>query len=137
MRLEQNNEVMAIVQSKICHKMDSQFQDTVNNLLKNVDLESKGLYEYATYLFEFLSFHLASIGVFGHFPALEMPPAPYIKMLEKKKTLVIEPWGVLFARKGKNTYIRAHTELFLSEVEKHWNIVYWSDLMPKDIDDLL
>jgi len=51
MRLEQNNEVMAIVQGKICHQMDSQFQDTINNLFKNVDLDTKELSEYATYLF--------------------------------------------------------------------------------------
>jgi hypothetical protein len=73
----------------------------------------------------------------GHFPAVEVPPAPYFSFFSKERTLVIEPWGVLFARKDKSTYVRAHADFFLSEVSKHWNLVYWSDLMPKDIDDLL
>ena len=55
----------------------------------------------------------------------------------KSKTFVIEPWGILFARKDKSTYVRAHAEFFLLEMSKHCNIVYWSDQMPKDIDDLL
>ena len=61
---------MTIVQGKICHQMDTQFQDTINNMLKNVDLDSKSLFEYSTYLFEFLAFHLATLGVYGHFPEL-------------------------------------------------------------------
>ena len=68
---------------------------------------------------------------------MEVPPAPYFTSFVKERTLVIEPWGVLFARKDKSTYIRAHTDFFLFEISKYWNIVYWSDLMPKDIDDLL
>lgn len=39
--------------------------------------------------------------------------------------------------KGESTYIRAYSESLLSEVGKHWNIVYWTDLMPDKIDDLL
>lgn len=65
-----------------------------------------------------------------------MAPTPYLS-LPKQKTLVIEPWEVLFAMKGESTYIRAYSESLLSEAAKHWNIVYWTDLMPDKIDDLL
>ena len=50
--------------------------------------------------------------------------------------MVIEPWEVLFAVKGANIYIRAYAEMFLAEVGKHWNIVYWTDMMPEQIDEL-
>jgi hypothetical protein len=80
---------------------------------------------------------MASLKMFGSFPGLELPPAPYFGYFQMKRTLVIEPWGVLFAKKDSSTFVRAHTELFLSEVGKHWNLVYWSDLMPNEVDDLL
>jgi len=66
-----------------------------------------------------------------------MAPSPYLESLPFQKTLVIEPWEVLLAIKGATTYIRAYTDTLLREVGKHWNIVYWTDLMPDIIDPLL
>lgn len=66
-----------------------------------------------------------------------MAPSPYLDPLPKKKTLVIEPWEVLVALKGSTTYIRSYTDTFLKEIAKYWNIVYWTDLMPDPVDDLL
>lgn len=50
---------------------------------------------------------------------------------------MIEPWEVLFAVKDTNTYLRAYSEQFLTEIGRHWNIIYWTDLMPEKIDDLI
>jgi hypothetical protein len=83
-----------------------------------------------------LAFHLARCGIIGEFSPVEIAPTPYFS-LPKQRTLIIEPWGVLFAMRGENTYIRANSETFLREVGKHWNIVYWTDLMPDKVDDLL
>jgi len=107
----------------------------VNNFLKKEDIISKPFFEYSHYIYEFLAYHLASQNIFGQFSFVEIVPSPYMS-LPKQKTLVIEPWEVLFANKGTTTYIRAHTEALLKEVAKYWNIVYWTDLMPDKIDDL-
>ncbi len=48
--------------------MNKQFQETVSNLLKNIDLDSKPFYEYSQYLFEFIAFHLATLKVHSYFP---------------------------------------------------------------------
>lgn len=124
------------MQQRICGRMSKEFQQIIVNFLKNVDLDSKPLLQYAHYIYEFLAFHLARMGIVGQFSFVEMAPTPYL-CLPKTRTLVIEPWEVLFALKGENTYIRAYTETLLTEVEKHWNVVYWSDLMPDQLDDLL
>lgn len=65
-----------------------------------------------------------------------MAPAPYLN-LTKQKTLVIEPWGVLFAVREEHIYIRTYSQALLKEVAKYWNIVYWTDLMPDRIDNLI
>lgn len=66
-----------------------------------------------------------------------MAPSPYLDPLPKQKTLVIEPWEVLVALKGSTTYIRSYTDTFLKQIANYWNIVYWTDLMPDPVDDLL
>ncbi len=65
-----------------------------------------------------------------------MAPHPYLS-LAFPQTIVIEPWGVLIAMKNSNFYIRAHAELFINELSKKCNIIYWTDLMPIDADKLL
>ena len=66
-----------------------------------------------------------------------MAPSPYLESLPMQKNMVIEPWEVLLALKGATTYIRAYCDTLLREVGKHWNIVYWTDLMPDVIDPLI
>lgn len=58
-----------------------------------------------------------------------MAPAPYLK-LEKLKTIVIEPWLVLFYLKNGRFFLRPYADTFLFEIKKHCNIVYWTDLLP-------
>lgn len=70
LRMEQNNDVIGIVQSKLCSVMDKEFQKSVNTFLKYVDLDSKPLYEYSHYIYEFLAFHLAQKNVAGQFSFL-------------------------------------------------------------------
>jgi hypothetical protein len=46
-----------------------------------------------------LAFHLAKKNVVGQFSFLEMAPSPYLELIPKTKTIVIEPWEVLIAEK--------------------------------------
>jgi hypothetical protein len=48
------------------------------------------------------------MNIIGQFSFVEMAPSPYLN-LPKQKTLVIEPWEVLFAQRGENSYIRAYS----------------------------
>lgn len=50
LRMEHNNEIIGIVQQRICSKMTKDFQQTIVNFLKNVDME-KPLLEYAHYIY--------------------------------------------------------------------------------------
>lgn len=67
LRIEHNNEVIGIVQQRICGKMNKEFQQIIVNFLKNVDMDTKPLLEYAHYIYEFLAFHLARLNVIGQF----------------------------------------------------------------------
>lgn len=108
--------------------MPGDFQGVVGRLLRNVDYNSQPLHHYAHYIFEFLAYYLARRKIPG-LRELEVAPAPYLSM-RGGRTLVIEPWEVLFALKGANTYMRAYAGTFLREISKTWNIVYWTDLLP-------
>jgi len=49
--MEQNNEVVAIVNHKIGRYLESTFEDTISDFLRNVDLDTKPFLEYAHYIF--------------------------------------------------------------------------------------
>ena len=49
--MEHNNEIISIVQNRLCNSMDKDFQKTIVAFLKNVDLDSKSFYEYAHYIY--------------------------------------------------------------------------------------
>jgi hypothetical protein len=44
LRIEHNNEVIGIVQQRICNKMSKEFQQIIINFLKNVDMDTKPLF---------------------------------------------------------------------------------------------
>lgn len=88
LRLEHNNEIISIVQQRICGRMSKDFQNNILTFLRNVDIESKPLLEYAHYIYEFLAFHLAKLNIIGQFSFVEMAPTPYLT-LPKPKTIVI------------------------------------------------
>lgn len=134
--MQHNNETIAILQNRLCNTINKEFQDTIHKFIKNVDIETKILFQYGHYIFQYLAYYLASIKVVGQFSFIQIAPSPYFH-LPKKRTLVIEPWEVLFAFKDNNTYLRAYSQQFLTEIGKQWNIVYWTDLMPDKIDDLI
>lgn len=67
----------------------------------------------------------------SHYSLLSTPPSPFLS-LKYSKTIIIEPWGVLAFRKNNKLVIRAHTGKFLAEVSDNCNIVFWTELMPKD-----
>lgn len=137
LRMEHNNEVLTILQTRVSSRMGKDFQLTVTGFLKPNDLDQHvSFVQYSHYIFEFLAFYLARTGIIGEFSPVEIAPYPYLS-LPKQRTLIVEPWGVLFAMRGESTYIRANSETFLREVGKHWNILYWTDLMPDKVDDLL
>lgn len=50
---------------------------------------------------------------------------------------MIEPYGVLVFQKNKNIYIRAHSENFINILSNYCNIIFWSDMMPTEIDPIL
>jgi len=52
-------------------------------------------------------------------------------------TVVIEPYGVLVFQKNKNIYIRAHAETFIDVLSNYCNVIFWSDMMPSEIDPIL
>ncbi len=137
LRMEHNNEVLTILQTRVSSRMGKDFQLTVTGFLKPNDLDQHvSFVQYSHYIFEFLAFYLARTGIIGEFSPVEIAPYPYLS-LPKQRTLIVEPGGVLFAMRGESTYIRANSETFLREVGKHWNILYWTDLMPDKVDDLL
>ena len=90
--MEHNNEIISIVQGRLCNSMDKDFQKIIVAFLKNVDLNSKPFYEYSHYIYQFLAFELAKKNIIGQFSFLEMAPSPYIEAMPEKKTLVVEPW---------------------------------------------
>ena len=65
-----------------------------------------------------------------------MAPYPYLAV-KLPYTIIIEPWEVLIALKNKSTYVRAYTELFVNELSKKCNIIYWTQYMPNLIDKYL
>jgi len=81
--------VIGIVQSKLCSMMDKEFQKSIITFLKYVDLDSKPLYEYSHYIYEFSAFYLAKKNIAGQFSFLEMAPSPYLEQVPKSKTIVI------------------------------------------------
>ena len=74
--------------------------------------------------------------MFGYLPQIEIAPAPYLN-LQNRKTLVIEPWHVLVSMRDGTAFVRAYTEQFITTLSKYCNIVYWTDLMPDQINPLL
>lgn len=42
--MDHNNEIIGIVQGRLCNSMDKEFQKIIVTFLKNVDLDSKPLY---------------------------------------------------------------------------------------------
>jgi len=69
--------------------MDKEFQKSIITFLKYVDLDSKPLYEYSHYIYEFSAFYLAKKNIAGQFSFLEMAPSPYLEQVPKSKTIVI------------------------------------------------
>jgi hypothetical protein len=51
LRMEHNNQVISKVHSRICARRSKEFQQTISSLLKNVDIETKPLLEYAHYIY--------------------------------------------------------------------------------------
>ena len=49
--MEHNNEIISIVQGRLCNSMDKDFQKIIVAFLKNVDLNSKPFYEYSHYIY--------------------------------------------------------------------------------------
>lgn len=56
LRMEHNNEIISIVQGRLCNSMDKDFQKIIVAFLKSVDLNSKPFYEYSHYIYEFLAY---------------------------------------------------------------------------------
>jgi hypothetical protein len=68
-----------MLQTKICVKMGKDFQYTVASFLKPLDdSQVKTFLQYAHYIFEFLSFHLARSKIVGQFSSVEMAPCTYL-----------------------------------------------------------
>lgn len=51
LRMEHNNEIISIVQQRICGRMSKEFQNIITTFLRNVDMDTKPLLEYAHYIY--------------------------------------------------------------------------------------
>lgn len=135
LRIEQNNEVMGMVQQKVGARLDHRFRQQLQEYLKPTEVRcGDALLAHARALFTLLAAHLSQLPA-ARFPALHTAPAPYLAL--SGRTLVIEPWEVLFCDRGNATFVRAYTDLFLSQAAQLCNLVFWTDQQPASIDDLL
>lgn len=101
-------------------------------------VESKSFlpfYESANNIFEFLAFHLHHEGAVFRLPLLAIPPDPFLS-LKYARTIVIEPWGVLVYKRNERLVLRAHAGKFMAEISEGCNVIFWTELMPKDADIL-
>jgi len=63
--MEHNNEIINIVQVKLCSQSHKEVQQIITGFLKSAvrenpnQLLSEGYYSFAHYIFEFLAFHIA------------------------------------------------------------------------------
>ena len=118
-----------------CGKKHGKYcEQFINQVIRMAEHSSDLIFDKtARNIFEFLAFHLHYEGIIYKMPILAVPPGPYLK-LKYPKTIVIEPWGVLVYRKNEKLVIRAHTGKFLAEVSDGCNLIFWTELMPKDAD---
>lgn len=86
MRVEHNNQLMGIIQSKLTNSMPAKdyhkscinsfmkgvvldkFKDEIHIATEKSDRETKPFYQYSYYIFEYLAFHLHHEGCLGFFP---------------------------------------------------------------------
>lgn len=136
-RMEHNNEIISMLKMRCGKKHGKYCEEFITQMVKTVEQNPYApFFEISNNIFEFMSFHLHQEGLAARLPLLALPPAPFLS-LKHAKTLVIEPWGVLVYRKNEKLVIRAHTGKFLAEISDGYNVIFWTELMPKDADVLM